>query len=149
VNPEGQLHLIVSELHDRKVVEMDAFQNKDGEQGLHRADELARQEPNPVAANHRRDRPQQIDGVDMADKAVDQIGSPPRQRRMLPIAELPFLAEGEVLGEVELQIGADEDGQHGPDEEMSAQDHAERRARLAARIVDDRCETATTGRRRD
>src|SRR5262245_14826155 len=40
---------------------------------------------------------------------------------MLPVAELPFLAECEVLGEIELQIWASQDRQDGPDHKMRCQ----------------------------
>src|SRR4051794_3005572 len=48
---------------------------------------------------------------------------------MFPIAELPFLAERQVLGEIELQVWADEDRQHRPDQQVQRQDPGEHRAR--------------------
>ena len=39
---------------------------------------------------------------------------------MLPIAELPFLAERKILSQIELKIVADQDRQDCPQQEMQA-----------------------------
>src|SRR5262245_13046919 len=55
---------------------------------------------------------------------------------MLPVAELPFLAEREILGEIELQIWASQDWQDGPDHQMRCQYRHEHDAGSAAGVPD-------------
>ena len=147
--PERQLHLVVRELHDREIVEVDAFECEHCDERLNLAGDLARQPPDAIETQHRRQRSEQIDGVDAAGQPVEQIGDPPRQRRMLPIAELPFLAQSKVLGEIELQVGADEDRQHRPHQKVQSEHHSQDPAGPAPRMVDQRRKAYATGGLRD
>ena len=55
---------------------------------------------------------------------------------MLPVAELPFAPERQVLDQIELQIVRQQRRQRGPDHDMQRQHDREASAGLAARIVD-------------
>ena len=125
----------MGELHDREVVEVHAFEREHGDECLKWPDDIARQEPDAVEAEYCGERSEEVDGVDLAGEPVDEISGPPWQWRVLPVAELPFLAEREILGEVELQVAGDRNRQQGPDEQMQTkhcrQDPAGRGSRQA------------------
>jgi hypothetical protein len=112
---------------------MDAFEREHRDQRGRRRDDLAGEAPHHIHGADRRQRPEQIDDVHVADEAIGELGEPPRQRRMLPVAELPFLAERQILGEIELQIAAHDERQRGPDSEMEGQHPRQRRLRPLAR----------------
>src|SRR5262245_14793375 len=67
---------------------------------------------------------------------------------MFPVAELPFLAECEILGEIELQIWASQDRQDGPDHKMRCQHSHEHDAGAAAGEPDQPVEEAVGCRSR-
>ena len=60
----------------------------------------------PMKARRPRLRQRVIGGVG-AEQAMHDLDQPPRQRRQLVIAELPFAAIGEGLDQVERQIGVE------------------------------------------
>ncbi len=120
--PERQLHLVVRKFHDRKIVEVDALQCEDCDQSLEFAKHVAHQEPHAVEADRGRQRAEHIDRVNVPDHAIGEVGEPPRQWRMLPVAELPFAAEREVFEQVELKIGRGQDRHDRPDHDMQT-DH--------------------------
>ncbi len=134
--PERQLHLVVRELDRRKVEEVKALEREHGDQGGEWIDDLARQPPHEIHRQHRRERAEQIDRVDIAGEPVGGVGQPPRQRRMLPVAELPFLAERKILDQVELEVGTDQDRHQRPDHEVRAEHEGKHRAGLGPRMGD-------------
>src|SRR5206468_9440008 len=108
----------------REVVIMHALEREYGDQRGDLVGDLARELPDSIEADDGGEWPEQIKRVDGSGETIAEVGDPPRQRRMLPVAELPFLAEREILDEIELQVRAGEDRQDGPDREMQRQ-HAE------------------------
>ncbi len=135
--PQRQLQHVVIELHRGEVEEMQALEHDHREQrGLRRGDP-ATEPPYRVECDHAGERAEQIDDANVAGRPIGQILDPPGQRRMLPISELPFLAERQPLRQVELEVAAHQDGQRGPHQEVRAEQQRAGAARLAARQRDD------------
>ena len=105
--PERQLHLVVREFHGRKIVVVHALEREHRDQAGQSAGRFPRQPPNRIKANGDRKRAEHVDRVDLAGQPVGDVGRPPWQRRVLPITELPFLAERKVLDEIKLKVRAD------------------------------------------
>src|SRR5215468_8789058 len=71
--PERQLNLVVGELHDREAVVVDAFEREHGDQRGELVGELARQQPDRVEAEDRRERSEQIEQVERSGEPIDEI----------------------------------------------------------------------------
>ena len=143
--PERQLHLVVREFHHRDIVVVDRFERRDRDQRLELAGHVARQQPDRIEADHRRQRPEHIDRVDLSGEAIGEVGDPPRQRRVLPVAELPFLAEREAFDQIELQVGGDQRRHQRPHHQMEAEHPGQHHGRPAPGIVDDPVEKSANG----
>ena len=132
--PERQLNDVVIEFH-RRVLEV--MQAVDDQHGNERAASRRRAAaPWRRPAQRRRTTTacgQRVIGDVRAEYPVHDLNQPPRQRRQLVGAELPFAAVGERLDEVERQIGVKQRRQRGPDRKMQGQKAAERGIRAGAR----------------
>ncbi len=117
---------------------MDAFEREHGDQRLELAGDLAGEQPYRVEADDNGERAEHIDRLHMADDAIGEIFDPPGQRRMLPVAELPLLAEREALGQIELQVPADQHRHDGPHHEVETEHPDENLAWFAAGKLDQR-----------
>ena len=78
-----------------------------------------------------------IGGID-AEHPVDDLDHPPRQRRQLVVAELPFAAVGQRLDQIERQVQVEDRRQRDPDDGMEE--------RKAAKAVCGRRSTASINR---
>ncbi len=110
---------------------MDALQHEHADECLERADDFLAEQPDAPQADDGRKRPQEIDRYDAPGRAKQQVGDPPRQRRVLPVAELPLLAQRKVLDEIELEVGAYQHRQRRPHHEVGGQHHCQHLAGLA------------------
>jgi hypothetical protein len=146
--PERQLDDVVIELHRGVLEVMHAVDDQHGHQCAGRSNERPCRRPHrDEGYDHRRLRQRVISGVD-AERPVHDLDQPPRQRRQLVIAELPFAAVGESLDQVERQIGVEERRQRGPDHEMQGEEGGERRPRRLLDPVDEARPECQPGRRR-
>ncbi len=129
--PERQLDDVVIELHRCELEIVKAVDNQHRDQRAQRADQRPRGgEDQRKSDDHGRLRQRVIGGVG-ARSPVRDLDQPPRQRRQLVVAELPFAAVGQRLDQIERQIGVKERRQRGPDREMQRQEAAESRLRPA------------------
>ncbi len=99
--PQRQLNDIVIEFGGGEMEIMQAVENEHGDQRADGADQLASRQPNRDKGQRHRDLRQRVVGGIDADRAVDDLDQPPRQRRQLVIAELPLAAIGQRLDQVE------------------------------------------------
>ena len=76
-----------------------------------------------------------VSGVD-AEHPVDDLDRPPRQRRQLVVAELPFAAVGQRLDQIERQVQVKDRRQGGPDGGMEDEEGGKGRLRPAFDRVD-------------
>jgi hypothetical protein len=146
--PERKLHLIMGKLHHRKVVIVHTFKDQNRAQCAKRPDDFATQQPDAVETEHGSERSQHINGLNVPGEAINEVCNPPRQWRVLPVTELPFFPERQVLGQIELQVGTDQDRNKCPHREVNAEDHRQHGARGAAGIRNRR-RKAPRGRLRD
>ena len=125
--PQRQLDHVVIELGGREVEVVQAVENEDCDQRANGADQRTRGQPDHrEGADHRDLRQRVIRSVQIHD-LVNQLDQPPRQRRQLVIAKLPFAPVGERLDEVERQVGIEQCRQRRPHEKMQRQEHGKSR----------------------
>ena len=118
--PERQLDDVVIELGGGVMEVVQAIEDQDGDQRADRADQRTRGQPDQrERGDHRELRQRVIGGVE-PDQPVQQLDQPPRQRRQLVVAELPFAAIGQRLDQIERQIGIEQRRQRGPDQTNAA-----------------------------
>ena len=130
--PERQLDHVVIELGGGVVEVMQPVDDQDRHQRAARADERQRGPPHDGKGRDDRDlRHDIVGGVD-SDQPVDDLDQPPRQRRQLVVAQLPFAAVGQRLDQIERQIRIEDRRQRGPDHEM--QNEEQRKGRLRAAV---------------
>ena len=72
-----------------------------------------------------------IGGIGAEHAPVHDLDQPPRQRRQLVVAELPFAAVGQGLDQVERQVGVEQRRKRGPDHEVQGEEGGERGPRVA------------------
>ncbi len=146
--PERQLDHVVIELHRRVLEVMHAVDDQHGNQRAGRSDQRPCRRPHrDEGYDHRRLRQRVIGSVD-AERPVHDLDQPPRQRRQLVVAELPFAAVGESLDQVERQVGVEQRRQRGPDHEMQREEGGESGLRRLLDPVDEAGRERQPGRRR-
>ena len=123
--PERQLNDIVIEFDRRVLKIVQAVDDQHGNKRASRADERSRGSPDRRKGYDHRDLRQRVIRGVRAEQPIHDLDQPPRQRRQLVVADLPFAAIGERLDEIERQVGIEECGQRGPDDEMQGQEAAE------------------------
>ena len=138
--PERQLNDVVIEFHRRVLEIMHAVDDQDGNERADRADQRPRRGKDQGKGDHHRGLRQRVIGGVGAEQPMGDLDQPPRQRRQLVVAKLPFAAVGQGLDEVERQIGVKQRRQRGPDREMQRQKAAERgRGRRSIRPINPAC----------
>ena len=146
--PERQLDHVVIELHRRVLEVMHAVDDQHGKERAGRADQRPRRRPHRDEGDDHRHLRQRVIGGVGAERPVHDLDQPPRQRRQLVVAELPFAAVGQRLDQVERQVGVEQRRQRGPDHEMQSEERGERRPRRRLDPVDEACPERQPGRRR-
>ena len=125
---------------------VEVVQPVDDEHGNERAD-AAEQRPrhgeDRGEGRDHRDLRQQVIGEVVPDQPVGGLGQPPRQRRQLVVAELPFAAVDQRLDQVERQIGVEQRRQCRPHRRMQQRKGGEC---LARRGLDPANECESRGR---
>ena len=146
--PERQLDHVVIELHRGVLEVMHAVDDQHGDQCSGRSNERPCRRPHrDEGYDHHRLRQRVIGGVG-TERPMHDLNEPPRQRRQLVVAELPFAAIGQRLDQIERQVGVEQRRQRGPDHEMQRQERGERRPRRRLDPVDEACPERRPGRRR-
>ncbi len=140
--PERQLNDVVIELHRRVLEIMHAIDDQHGDERAGRADQRPRRGKDQGKGDDHHGLRQRVIGGIGSEQPVHDLDQPPRQRRQLVVAELPFAAVGQGLDEIERQIGVKQRRQRGPDRKMQGQEAAERGLRPALDPADQ------SGRRR-
>ena len=136
------------ELHRRVLEVMHAVDDQHRNERAGRPDQRPRRRPHrDEGDDHHRLRQRVIGGVG-AERPVHDLDQPPRQRRQLVVAELPFAAICQRLDQVERQVGVEERRQRGPNHEMQRQERGKRRPRRLLDPIDEACPERQPGRRR-
>src|SRR5262249_60662757 len=89
-------------------------------------------QPTRRERRHHRDLRQRVIGGVDPNRPVDQLDQPPRQRRQLVVAELPFAAIGEPLDQIEGQIRIKQRRQGRPDRKVQREGGGGSRLRTGA-----------------
>jgi len=110
---------------------MHAVEDEHGDERADRADQRPRRRPHQREGGEHRELRERVKGDVDADRAVDELDHPPRQRRQLVVAELPLAPVGQRFDEIERQIGIDQRRQRRPNQEMQDEERAEGRLRAA------------------
>jgi hypothetical protein len=137
------------ELHRGKIEKMQSFEHQHRDQRGRRRSHPQSEPPQRIERNDAGERAEQIDDPHVAGDPMGEILDPPGQGRMLPIAELPFGAERQTFGEVELEVSVEQDRNSGPHHQMQTQEPEQRAARLALRERDQAADGVRLGRAGD
>ena len=123
--PERQLNDVMIEFHRRVLEIMQAVDDQHGDECAGRANKRPRGSKDQAKATTWRPAPARNRRRLAPNSRCDDLDQPPRQRRQLVVAELPFSAVGQRLDEIERQVGVEQCRQRGPDREMQGQEAAE------------------------
>ena len=134
--PERQLADIVIELGGAEIEIVHAVDDQDRGQRAGCADQRPRRQPHRHESDDHGDLAERIDGGIGAEQLVGGLDQPPRQRRQLVVAELPFAAVNQRLDHVDRQVEVEERGQRRPDQPVHDQEAGENRLRAAFHRVD-------------
>ena len=120
--PQRQLDHVVVEFGGGEMEVMQAVENEHGNKRADGADEFSRGQPDDRKGQHHRDLCQHIIRDVMPHRSVDDLDQPPRQRRQLVVAQLPFAAIGQRLDQIEWQIGIEQRRQRRPNDDMQREE---------------------------
>jgi hypothetical protein len=116
--PERQLDHVVIEFCGSEMQVMLTVDNEQRHERAHRPDHRARHRPYCGKGRDDRDLRERVEEHVAPEHSKGRFHQPPRQRRQLVIAELPFPAIGQRLDQVERQIGIEQRRQRSPHQEM-------------------------------
>jgi len=124
--PKRQLNDVVIELCRRVLEVMQAIDDQHGEERAGGADQRPRRGKNERKSNDDRCLCRSVVGDIGTEYAVHDLDQPPRQRRQLVGAELPFWAVSKGFDEIEGKVGVKERWQRGPNNEVECEEGAKR-----------------------
>ena len=113
-----------------------AVGDQDRSERAGRADQRTRGLPHRDERDDDGDLGQRVKRIIGAEHAVHGFGHPPRQRRQLVVAELPFAAVDHGLDHIERQVEIDQRRQHRPDQPVNNEEASESRLRAAFHRID-------------